>query len=138
MTSQRNATERPATERPADGSADKKEGWLGLVVAGSIIGAVAASACCILPLLLFAAGVGGAWVANLTAFAPYQPYVVVLTLGLLGYGFWRVYRQPACAQRDACPRPLSDRLLKGGLWVATLCIAAALAFPFVARALLGT
>ena len=30
--------------------------------------------CCVVPLALFALGVSGAWIANLTQLAPYQPY----------------------------------------------------------------
>src|SRR3546814_4499833 len=47
-----------------------RTGW---AAAGSILGAIAASSCCILPLVLFSLGAGGAWIANLTALAPYQP-----------------------------------------------------------------
>jgi mercuric ion transport protein len=127
-----------APKRAGETPAGKEESWLGLVVAGGIVGAIAASSCCILPLVLFALGAGGAWVANLTALAPYQPIFVIVTLGLLGYGFWTVYRRPVCAAGDTCAQPVSDRLLKIGLWAATFCIAAALVFPFVAPALLGT
>jgi mercuric ion transport protein len=124
--------------RQAEFTADKAERWVGLVTAGSMIGAITASSCCILPLVLFALGASGAWVANLTALAPYQPIFIVLTLALLGYGFWLVYRRPACAEDDACARATSARLLKIGLWAATACITAAMAFPFVFRAVVGT
>jgi len=43
-----------------------------LAAAGGILGAIAASACCILPLTLIVFGVSGAWMANLRAIAPYQ------------------------------------------------------------------
>ena len=39
--------------------------------AGGMLGALAASSCCILPLALFTLGISGAWIANLTALAPY-------------------------------------------------------------------
>ena len=116
-------------------------GWLAprLVVTGGLLGALAASSCCILPLLLFSLGVGGAWIGNLTALAPYQPVLIVFTLGLLGYGFWLVYRTPhaACQKADACARPLPNRFVKAGLWTATAIVAAALAFPYAAPVLLG-
>ena len=47
-----------------------------LVAAGGILGAIAASSCCIAPLVLFSLGISGAWIGNLTALAPYQPYFV--------------------------------------------------------------
>ena len=101
-----------------------------LVVAGGLLGAVAASSCCILPLLLFSLGAGGAWIGNLTALAPYQPIFMAITVALLGYGFWLVYRKPkaVCAEGDACARPLPNRLVKTGLWTATVIVVAALAF----------
>ncbi|WAP71408.1 MULTISPECIES: mercuric transporter MerT family protein [Aurantimonadaceae] len=109
-----------------------------LTVAGGLMGALAASSCCILPLVLFSFGIGGAWVGNLTALAPYQPFFVAVTLASLGYGYWRVYRKPAaCVDGDTCARPLPNLLVKVGLWAAIAIVAAALAFPFVAPLLLG-
>lgn len=107
-------------------------------VAGGLLGSLAATSCCILPLALFSIGASGAWIGNLTALAPYQPFFVALTLGSLGYGYWLVYWRPraACAEGDACARRVPNRLVKFGLWIATVTVAAALAFPFVAPILL--
>jgi mercuric ion transport protein len=109
------------------------------IAAGGILGAVASSSCCIVPLVLFSLGIGGAWIGNLTALAPYQPVFLALTIGLLGYGYWLVYRRPrvACAGDAVCARPLSDRIVKLSLWIATVLVGAAIAFPYVAPALLG-
>lgn len=111
----------------------------GLMAAGGLIGALAASSCCILPLALFSAGIGGAWIGNLTALAPYQPYFIAATLGFLGAGFYLVYVRPrrACAVGTACARPLPRRIVKISLWTATALAAAAVAFPYVAPPLLG-
>lgn len=108
-----------------------------LVAAGGILGALAASSCCILPLVLFSLGISGAWIANLTALAPYKPYIAAGTLALLGYGYTLVYVKPkqACAD-GSCARPLPNRLVKSSLWIATLLVVAALAFDFVAPLLL--
>src|ERR1700736_6040100 len=65
-----------------------------LVAAGGILGAIAASSCCIAPLVLFSLGIGGAWIGNLTALAPYQPIFIVITLGFLAAGYYLVYRKP--------------------------------------------
>ena len=46
------------------------------LAAGGVIGALATSSCCIVPLVLFGLGVSGAWIANLTRLAPYQPYFI--------------------------------------------------------------
>jgi mercuric ion transport protein len=109
-----------------------------LLAAGGLLGALAASSCCILPLVLFSLGISGAWIGNLTALAPYQPVFVALTLGFLGYGHYLAYWKPqACAEGEACARPLPNRLVKAALWAATALVAAALAFPYVAPVLLG-
>jgi MerT mercuric transport protein len=47
-----------------------------LTALGGILGAIAASSCCIAPLVLFSLGISGAWIGNLTALAPYQPYFI--------------------------------------------------------------
>jgi mercuric ion transport protein len=116
----------------ADGSGDKRS-RAGLIAAGGILGALAASSCCILPLALFSLGISGAWIANLTALAPYQPYFTAGTLALLGYGFYLVYFKPkqVCAD-GSCARPLPSRFVKSSLWIATVLIAAAMAFNSVA------
>lgn len=109
-----------------------------LAVTGGLLGALAATSCCIMPLVLFSLGAGGAWIGNLTALAAYQPIIVTLTLGFLGYGYLLVYLRPAaaCADGEACASPLPKRSVKLGLGAATFIVAAALAFPFVAPILL--
>jgi mercuric ion transport protein len=110
-----------------------------LIAVGGILGALAASSCCIVPLILFSLGVGGAWISNLTALAPYQPLFVAATAVILGYGFYLVRwkRGQACAGSTACARPISNRIVGLSLWGATLLVAAALAFNYVAPLLLG-
>jgi mercuric ion transport protein len=105
-----------------------------LVAAGGVLGAVAASSCCIVPLVLFSLGVSGAWISNLTRLAPYQPIFVVVTLACLGYGYWLVRRarRTACAEGAACSRPLPNRVVTIALVAATLLVAAAVAFDFIA------
>src|SRR3546814_10728234 len=88
---------------------------------------------------LFSLGMGGAWIGNLTALAPYQPIFVALSLGLLGYGYWLVYRRPkaACAEAAACARTMPNRMVKLVLWLATVLVAAAVAFPYAAPSQIG-
>jgi len=107
------------------------------IAAGSILGALAASSCCILPLVLFGLGISGAWIANLTAIAPYKPYFATGTLALLGYGYYLVYVRPkqACAD-GSCAQPLPNRFVKSSLWVATALVVAALSFDTIAPFLL--
>jgi mercuric ion transport protein len=105
-----------------------------LIVAGSLLGAVAASSCCILPLVLFGLSVSGAWISNLTRLAPYQPYVIAGTISLLAAGYWLVRRSPtaACSEAEACARPLPHRLVKGALIAATVLVVVAIGFDVLA------
>lgn len=122
----------PASER---GQIERQR----LVAGGSILGALGASACCIVPLVLFSLGIGGAWIGNLTALAPYKPMIVAGTAGLLGYGFYLVYWKPrrACAEGTACARPIPNRFVEVALWSATVLVVAAFAFDYIAPVLLG-
>ena len=113
-------------------------GRVGLAAAGGILGALAASSCCSLPLALFAFGVSGAWIGNLTTLAPYQPIFLAATAGFLGVGYYLVYRQPRAACADGtCMRSLPTRIVKGVLGVATVLGLAAVAFDYLAPVLLG-
>src|SRR5260370_32535829 len=105
-----------------------------LVAAGGVLGALAASSCCIVPLVLFGLGVSGAWIANLTRLAPYQPYFIAATVGCLRVRYWLRYRsrKTACAQGEACARPLPNRVVTIGLILATVLIIGALALDFIA------
>jgi mercuric ion transport protein len=105
-----------------------------LLTAGGVLGALAASSCCIVPLALFGLGVSGAWIGNLTRLAPYQPYFVAATAACLGAGYWLVYRSRkiACADGEACARPLPNQTVKAGLIFATVLVIGALAFDFLA------
>jgi mercuric ion transport protein len=99
---------------------------------GGVLAALAASSCCVLPFALFTLGISGAWIGNLTALAPYQPYFVALALALLSSGLVLVYRKPAaaCAEGSYCARPASDRVAKAGLWTSAALVA--LAWPYAA------
>lgn len=109
-----------------------------LIAVGGVLGALAASSCCIVPLILFSLGIGGAWISNLTALAPYKPMFVAATTGLLGYGFYLVYWKPrqTCSDGAACARPIPNHLVRLALWIATLTVAVAFAFDYVAPLLL--
>src|SRR5215472_4108367 len=71
MTSQAQNQTRPARPDAAPMTLPRTQK---LLAAGGVIGALATSSCCVVPLVLFGLGVSGAWIANLTQLAPYQPY----------------------------------------------------------------
>jgi len=93
-----------------------------------VLGAILASSCCIVPLLLVTLGISGAWIGRLTQLEPYQPYFVVITLGFLVTGYWHVYFKPrkVCEAGSYCARPGSDRLVKIALWASTVLVLATL------------
>jgi mercuric ion transport protein len=111
-----------------------------MLAAGGIVAALGASACCLLPFVLFALGVSGVWIGNLTALAPYQPLFVAAAVGVLTLGFVRVYRHPkaACAAGSYCAGPTFSGLARVSLWTAAVLVGLALAFPYLARFLLET
>ena len=102
----------------------------------AIAAALGAASCCVVPFLLFAAGVSGAWIGNLTALEPYQPIFALTSIGLIGFGAWRLRRRAklACAE-GYCATPRADRVAKIGLWTATVLVVVALVFPYLIRAL---
>lgn len=93
---------------------------------GGVIGAIAASTCCVIPLLLVALGISGAWIGNLTALEPYSIYFTLAALVFIGLGFWRVYfrKTTVCDDQSWCGRPQSARITKIALWTAAFLILA--------------
>ncbi len=127
------------TINPADHIADNRLRQ-NLIAAGGLLGALAASSCCIFPLVLFGLGVSGAWIGNFTRLAAYQPYFIAATLAFLGYGYWLVYRSSTrvCADVQTCARPLPNRVVKTSLILATILVAAALGLDFIAPLFLNS
>lgn len=119
--------------KQADHTADNRRRQR-LMATGGLLGALAASSCCILPLALFGLGVSGAWIGNFTRLAPYQPYFIAATLAFLGYGYWLVYGSSTrtCAEGEVCARPLPNDIVKTCLVLATILVAAALGLDFMA------
>lgn len=99
----------------------------------AIAAAVAASICCLGPLVLVGLGASGAWIGSLSAMEPFRPYLIVAAVGALGYAFWRVYgAKPAveeCGPDGACRVDNAARYNKIGLWLATFAIGAMLLAP---------
>src|SRR5262249_59112090 len=73
------------SEQAGNSSFDKGQKLLAI---GGIIGALAASSCCILPGLLFSLGICGALIGNFTQLAPYQPYFILSTVAFTCPGSW--------------------------------------------------
>lgn len=98
--------------------------------AGGVLGAVAATSCCVLPLVLFTLGVSGSWIGNLVQLAPYQPYFFAITIVCLSCGYWLVYRSSQSSCRIS--GHASNRLVKSTLILATVLVIAAMIFNLFA------
>lgn len=103
-----------------------------IAATGSVIGAVLASSCCIVPLVLVTLGVSGAWIGSLSALEPYKPWFAAVTMLFLCAGFWQVYWKPKqkCKEGSYCASPKSDRVVRVALWSATLLVALALTIDY--------
>ena len=110
-----------------------------LLVGGGIAGALLASSCCILPVVLFALGVSGAWIGNFTRLAPYQPYFVAGAIICIATGYWLIRRaeQAACTADAICARPLPNRVVQLVLLAALILVIAAIGFDFAAPYILS-
>lgn len=112
------------TEQPLE--TQTKTGRIAAVA--SVIGAVLASSCCVVPLILVTLGASGAWIGNLSVLDPYKGYFAAVTLVFLGAGFWQVYfkKDTVCEKGTYCTSPISGRVTKAALWAATILVLSAL------------
>lgn len=105
----------------------------GLMLAGSGIAALLASACCIGPLVLVSIGLGGAWLSNLQALEPYRPVFIGVALSALALAYRRVFRPAAaCAPGDLCAVPRVRIAYRIIFWLVAALIAVAFGFPYFA------
>jgi len=116
-------------------SDNQKAGWS---LAGAVTAALASTACCTIPLILVAFGVGGGALASLRATGPYRPFFVLIAVVAL---FYAHHRMEKAAREDCatgvCSDPHTRRRNRIIFWSATLLVALMLASPWLAAALLG-
>lgn len=104
----------------------------GSLVAG-VLAAIGASVCCVGPLVLLALGIGGAWIGNLTAFEPFRPVFIGLTLLFLGLAFRRLYLVPqVCAPGTQCAAPQTAKRQRLIFWSVGVLLLGLLAVPWFA------
>lgn len=98
-------------------------------IGGAVLAALAASSCCLGPLLLAALGIGGAGAT--AALGAYRPYLLAGTAALLGAGFYFTYRKPRGVTGAACgcERPRTNRAGRIGLWIAAVAVVFVAAAP---------
>lgn len=107
-----------------------------LLGAGAIGSAIAASVCCIGPLVLAILGLGGG--ALLLQFESYRPYFLGATALLLGAAFYLTYRrrQPeSCPTDSACSAAENRGRQKLILWIVTVIVGLVASFPVYSKIL---
>lgn len=130
MTAETNDTERRTGERP------DRTGWA--ATGAGVLGALAMTSCCILPLVLVSLGVTGVFIGQLTALYAYKWVTFSFAAAALGYGFWKAYR-PVPAKdcgTGTCARPVDRGLMRALLWGALAVVLLALIFPYAAPRIL--
>lgn len=99
---------------------------------GGALAAIGASVCCVGPLVLLTMGIGGAWIANLTAWEPMRPWLMAATLVFLGLAFRRLYLQPqVCGPGAACAQPAVFKRQHLVFWLVAVLLVALLSVPWV-------
>ncbi|MBI3697574.1 MAG: cation transporter [Acidobacteria bacterium] len=98
-------------------------------IGASVVVAIMASFCCILPIVFALTGI--TVVGAAATFAQWRPYLLAGTFGLLGLGFYFAYRRTKehCEPGSACARPTTRRSGRLLLWFATVAVIAFAAFP---------
>ena len=101
-----------------------KAAWL------SIGTAVAASVCCIGPVVAVTVG-ASAVTAIAVRFEPFRPVFLTITVALICFAFYRVYRpSPSdCAAESTCP-PSANRRAKLLVWLVAAVVLVFVMFPY--------
>ncbi len=99
-----------------------------------VLAGIGASLCCVAPLVLLSLGLGGAWVANLTAFEPVRPVFLVLALFFVGLAFRKLYAgSRVCEPGKPCSEDATLRRQRFIFWMVTIPLLGTLAFPWFAK-----
>jgi mercuric ion transport protein len=102
-------------------------------LAASAVAAIAASTCCLGPLLLLSLGISGAWIGNLTLLEPYRPLFLGVALLALFFAWRRLWRPAAvCRPGEVCVLPRVSAAYKLLFWLVAALVLVALTFPYVA------
>ena len=104
-----------------------------------LLGALAMTSCCILPLALVSLGVTGVFIGELSSLYQYHWYFLAFAVGTLAYGFYKAYR-PVNADNCAdgtCERPINRTIIRSVMWLSAFVVAGALAFQYAAASILS-
>lgn len=116
--------------KPDNDKSINTSSWQSIV---ALVAAIAASVCCVVPLVLLSLGIGGAWMSTLTAMEPLRPFFVLLSLFFIGLGYRNLYILPnRCAEDVSCPIPNITHRQRLIFWLGSAFILILLAFPLLA------
>lgn len=88
---------------------------------GAVVSAVFGSFCCFGPFAAAALGITGAGFTQ--SFKPYRPWLIGVTMALIGFGFYAVYGRSSAS----CGAQGAQELV---LWLATVVVLLLLLFPY--------
>jgi mercuric ion transport protein len=100
---------------------------------GGALAAIAASACCLGPLVLVTLGIGGAWISNLTLLEPFRPAFIGLALICMVVAYGKIFRATVdeeCRPGTLCAMPQTNRTYRAVFWIVSLLVLVALAYPY--------
>lgn len=99
----------------------------------AIVASVAASICCVGPLVLITLGISGAWISTLTQFEVIRPIAISVTVLFVSFAFYKIYKQPkSCDSEKVCSKEGYKKANKTILWIAVLIIGLLISFPWYA------
>ena len=101
---------------------------------GGGLAALAASACCLGPLVLVSVGISGAWISSLTKLEPYRPLFIGIALLCMALAYRKIFRtQPAadCAPGSICALPQTNARNRTLFWIVSVLVGVALAYPYL-------
>ncbi len=88
-----------------------------VVLGGGMVAALAASLCCIGPVLFALLGLGAFGASSV--FLSLRPYLLAVAVLILAFGFYRTYfRREACTPGEACDTNTGSKASRLVLWVA--------------------
>lgn len=100
---------------------------------GGGLAALAASACCLGPLVLVSVGLGGAWVSTLTKLEPFRPVFIGVALLFMALAYRKVFRPVAaadCAPGSACALPSTNSRNRALFWAVSMLVGVGLTLPY--------
>jgi mercuric ion transport protein len=104
-----------------------------IAITASALAAIGASICCVGPLALLGLGISGAWIGTLSAFEPYRPVLIGVTLVFLALAFRKLYLVPqVCAPGAACAIPAVVWRQRAIFWMVSVVLLTLIAFPWIA------